>query len=170
VLIELPTWGLVAGNIGGWLVLQFGLAWMILRLPARWFDRRPGKLSARRETRFYEQFLRVKTWKHRLPDAAPWFRGGFAKRELKAADDDYVRRFILETRRAELCHWLALGGVFLFLIWNPWYAWLGNVVYAVLGNLPCIVAQRYNRSRLGRLATRLVQPAAARDTRRARRN
>jgi glycosyl-4,4'-diaponeurosporenoate acyltransferase len=42
----------------------------------------------------------------------------------------------------------------LFFTWNPWQIALLMVPYAVATNVPCIVAQRYNRPRLSALARR----------------
>jgi glycosyl-4,4'-diaponeurosporenoate acyltransferase len=92
--------------------------------------------------------------KDRLPDAARWFDGGFAKGSLAAHDPAYLRRFIRETWRGELCHWFALGCVPVFFLWNPWWADMVMVGYAMMANIPCILAQRYNRLRLRRLLAR----------------
>ena len=74
---------------------------------------------------------------------------------LTGTDPDYLRRFIRETWRGELCHWLAIGGAPVFLLWNPWWGDLIIVAYALAANLPCILAQRYNRARFQRLLARL---------------
>ena len=86
-----------------------------------------------------------------MPDAARWFRGGFAKGKLTSRDPAYWERFIRETWRGELCHWSALACAPLFFLWNPWWGDLVIVAYALAANLPCILAQRYNRARLQRL-------------------
>jgi glycosyl-4,4'-diaponeurosporenoate acyltransferase len=65
-----------------------------------------------------------------------------------------LRRFVLETRRGETCHWLAILFTPLFLLWNPWWGFAVNLAYALLANVPCIVAQRYNRARLLALLSR----------------
>lgn len=44
----------------------------------------------------------------------------------------------------------ALAFVPLFFLWNPWWADLVIVAYAIAANVPCIVAQRYNRVRFQR--------------------
>ncbi|MBK8650664.1 MAG: hypothetical protein IPN23_02960 [Elusimicrobia bacterium] len=50
----------------------------------------------------------------------------------------------------ELAHWLAMTAAPFFL-WNrPWVGGL-MAAYALAGNLPCVIAQRYNRARLARL-------------------
>lgn len=81
-------------------------------------------------------------------DAARLFTGGFAKGILIAKDPDYLERFIRESRRAELCHRMAIYCVPVFFLWNSGWATLVIFVYAVAANLPCILAQRYSRLRL----------------------
>ena len=69
-------------------------------------------------------------------------------------DEESIKRFILETRRAELTHWLSIVPAPLFFIWNPpWAGWL-MVGYAVVVNAPFILIQRYNRPRLEKIRLR----------------
>jgi hypothetical protein len=75
-------------------------------------------------------------------------------RELVTLMIKHLHRFIRETWRGELCHWCALGCAPVFFLWNPWWADLIMVGYGLLANLPCILAQRYNRLRLQRLLSR----------------
>lgn len=151
--IELPVAWVITLNVGGWLVIQLGLAWLFTRLPLNWFQPPPARAWEQRG-RFYERVFAIKRWKHWLPDAARWFAGGFAKGELTGRDPEYVGRFIRETWRGELCHWSALACAPLFFLWNPWWGDLVIVAYALAANLPCILAQRYNRDRLVRLQKR----------------
>ncbi|MBN2507935.1 MAG: glycosyl-4,4'-diaponeurosporenoate acyltransferase [Verrucomicrobia bacterium] len=151
--IELPIAWVVALNVAGWPALQLGLAWLFTRLPAAWF--RPGPARAWEQGgRFYERVFKIRHWKDRLPDGARWFSGGFAKGALAGAGADYLRRFVRETWRGELCHWCALGCAPLFFLWNPWWADGVMAGYAVAANVPCILAQRYNRARFERLLAR----------------
>jgi glycosyl-4,4'-diaponeurosporenoate acyltransferase len=153
VLIELPTVWVVVLNIAGWPAIQFTLAWSFTRMPVNWFN--PGDARAwEKGGRFYEHVFGIKRWKDWLPDAARWFGSGFAKGSLAGTEPDYLRRFICETWRGELCHWAALAFAPVFFLWNPWWADLVMVSYAVAANLPCILAQRYNRLRLRRLLAR----------------
>lgn len=147
MLIKLPGGWIGVGNVAGWLGVQLGLAWLLLRLPARWFDWPRARAGGRRRW-FYERVLRVKDWKDRLPDGARWISHGFSKRNLRGTDSEYLRRFVAETRRGELCHWLAIACLPVFSVWNPWWGVWVNAAYALLANLPCIMAQRYNRGRL----------------------
>ncbi|RPJ35436.1 MAG: hypothetical protein EHM17_02720 [Verrucomicrobiaceae bacterium] len=149
--IELPLAWIIVLNCTGWPVIQLGLAWGFTRMPDAWFHA-PGALPG--EDWLYRHVFHVKRWKDRLPDAAGWFGGGFAKRALATTEPDYLRRFIRETWRGELCHWCAMLFVPVFFLWNPWWADLVILVYAIVANLPCILAQRHNRMRLRRLLAR----------------
>ena len=161
MLVELSIVWVITLNVAGWLAIQMGFAWAFTKMPVTWFN--PGKVSAWEQSgRFYEGVFRIKHWKDRLPDAARWFGGGFAKGTLNGADPDYLRRFIRETWRGELCHWFALACAPVFFLWNPWWGDAIIVGYAVTANLPCILAQRYNRARFQRLLAKrgVIQLAA----------
>ncbi len=162
MLIELPMAWIVILNVTLWPLIQLGLAWGFLRLPVAWFN--PPRAGLWFETTtFYERWLGIKCWKDRLPDGARWFGGGFATRELAAIDAAYLRRFIRETWRGELCHGCAFLFVPLFCLWNPWWGDLVIVAYALAANAPCLIAQRYNRLRLRRLLAKIEpQPAMTR--------
>jgi len=157
VLIELSISAVTALNVGAWLVIQFGLAWGCTQVAAERFNHlsqlaRPKAWE--RGGRFYEQAFGIKRWKDRLPDAARLFRGGFAKAKLQTATPEYLERFLRETWRGEVVHWLALLALPAFAIWNPWWGVLINAAVAVAVNLPCILALRYNRARFLRLSAR----------------
>ena len=146
------TW-IILLNVGGWLAIQLGLAWMFTKMPVEWFN--PGiAFNWERGGRFYEVVFRIKSWKNRLPDGARWFGGGFAKRTLSGTNLDYLQRFIRETWRGELCHWFAIGFTPLFFLWNPWWGDWIIAAYALAANLPCILVQRFNRVRFRRLLSR----------------
>jgi glycosyl-4,4'-diaponeurosporenoate acyltransferase len=152
-ILFFPMIATIALDIMAWLVIQFAISKWVTVLHASWFNPNGWVYRPRRWERggkFYES-LGVKRWKDRLPDAAPWFKGGFAKATLASRSRNYLDRFAVETCRGELAHWLALMMGPLFFLWNrPWVGWL-MVAYAVAGNIPCIVVQRYNRCRLNRL-------------------
>jgi len=154
VLIDLSIPSVIALNIAAWLVIQIGLAWVMIRLPLGWFTgrnpcARPRSWESR--GRIYERLFNIKKWKDRLPDASRMFRGGFAKAQLKSASTDYLRCFMAETWRGELTHWLALLALPVFCVWNPWWGVVINAVVAIALNIPCVLAQRYNRVRFSRV-------------------
>lgn len=147
--IELSVPALVAANVITCPLIQLGTAWLFTRLPDRWFPDRPTAAPPA-QLELYESHFRVKRWKGLLPDGASWFAGGFAKKSLTSREPEYLRRFIAETRRGELCHWVQLALAPVFLIWNPWWAFLFVMAWFFVSNLPCIVVQRYNRLRFSR--------------------
>lgn len=153
MVIELPIGWMIALNVLGWPIIQIGLAWLFTRLPLSCFHAR-AVWSWESDGRIYEDRMRIKSWKYFLPDGANWFKGGFAKASLASRDRAYLERFNRETWRGELCHWIAIGLTPLFFLWNPWWADLVMVVYALTANLPCILVQRYNRARIHRLLSR----------------
>lgn len=163
MLIELPIVWIIVLNVGGWLAIQMGFAWAFTKMPAAWF-KAGCTFGWERAGRFYEIVFRIKHWKDRLPDAANWFGGGFAKGTLAATERDYLERFIRETRRGELCHWAALACAPIFFLWNPWWGDLVVAAYALAANLPCILVQRYNRARFQRLLARRSASASSPQT------
>jgi glycosyl-4,4'-diaponeurosporenoate acyltransferase len=140
-----------------WLLLHLAVGYGVHRLPERalaretWWSRERGWEQG---GTVYGAWLRIRAWKPYLPEAGAVFPGGFDKARLRRRDDSYLRSYLLETRRAELGHLLALGAAPFFFLWNP--PWLGWCMqgYALLANLPCILAQRYNRARLRRVLAR----------------
>lgn len=164
MLIKLSVAGVIALNVIAWLVIQFGLAWVVTQLAAERFNL--GSFLARlrsweRNGRIYERLFGIKSWKDKLPDAAGWFRGGFAKAQLRADSAEFLERFARETWRGEAVHWIALLALPVFCLWNPWWAVLINAAYAVAANLPCILVQRYNRARFRRLLAAQSRRAGA---------
>ena len=72
----------------------------------------------------------------------------FSLAHVESRDRAYLQRWVAESCRAELTHWLAMATVVLFVLWNPPVGVAANVVYAVAANAPCILVQRYNRPRV----------------------
>ena len=149
-----------AANLLGWPLIHLSVASVALRLPARYFAQ-DGWITAprrwEREGRFYRDWLGIRGWKSWLPDGAPWF-GGFAKKTIRSRDASYLEQFLLETRRAELAHWCMLLFAPLFFLWNPPWACVVMVAYALAANLPCILVQRYDRIALHRVARTRPRP------------
>lgn len=153
MLIELPVAWIIVLNVGGWLGIQLGLAWLFTRLPARWFESVPRSFSweVRRHGRVYERLFLVRRWKELLPDGAAWFSGGIRKGQLPGRSRSQLKQYLAETWRGELCHWAALACTPLFFLWNPLWGDAVIILYALAANGPCILAQRYNRARMQRV-------------------
>jgi glycosyl-4,4'-diaponeurosporenoate acyltransferase len=107
-----------------------------------------------RDGKTYKSALRIKKWKRLVPDGIGVFKGGLEKQHLENADAAYLERCILETCRAEFTHWVIFLFAFIFFLWNDWWIGLIMVAYGLATNMPCIIAQRYNRMRLQRLYER----------------
>jgi glycosyl-4,4'-diaponeurosporenoate acyltransferase len=151
--IELPMIWIVILNVLLWPVIQVALAWGFTRMPVCWFH--PPATPRFETAALYEEFLLIKQWKNLLPDGASWIGGAFKKSQLRATDREYLHRFIMETWRGELCHGCALLFVPVFFLWNPWWGNCVILAYAMIANLPCIIAQRYTRIRLRHLLARM---------------
>ena len=160
-IVDLPLLWTVALDVLAWLGIHMGLSYVMTQLPVHRFDPENWmyrKTKWEREGRFYETLFWVKTWKALLPEGAALFKGGFRKRTLKGKDREYFRNFVQETCRAEYTHWLTLIVSPLFFLWNPFWVGVGMVGYGVAVNLPCIIAQRYNRIRLKSVLMKMSKP------------
>ena len=162
MVLDLPIVWVIALNTVLWPILQIGLAWGFTAMPAAWFSP-PGKWVFPGESpMFYERSLRIKLWKDWLPDGASWFAGGIPKSRLTGGDAAGLETFAIETWRGELCHWATLAMTPLFFLWNPAWADVVMVVYAVISNLPCVVVQRYNRLRIRHVVSTRTTPLSRR--------
>jgi len=143
----------LAANFLGWPVIQLAVSFLALRLPDRLFTHDSWLTAPRRWERdgtLYRDWLVIRRWKTWLPDGAAWL-GGYSKNRLHSRSAAHLAKFLLETRRAECAHWCALSFAPVFFVWNPlWACWM-MTGYALSANLPCILAQRYNRIVLARL-------------------
>ncbi|MDD2534066.1 MAG: hypothetical protein PHC86_05150 [Eubacteriales bacterium] len=141
-----------------WLLIHLGFAWLTLHMPNQWFATDNALFRIRnweRDGRLWDEIFHLKKWKEHLPDGAGFFKHGYAKKRLVSVDARNLDRFVLEARRAELTHWLAILPAPLFFLWNPpWAGWF-MILYALVANLPFILLQRYNRPRFSRLIKRI---------------
>jgi glycosyl-4,4'-diaponeurosporenoate acyltransferase len=154
---ELPALTVVLINSAIWFFFYIGTALVASRIPygrlnqdGPLFRTRPWE----KEGEVYQEIFHVRAWKGLLPDGAALFRHGFRKKRLKSREPEYCIRFIGETCRAEALHWMLIAVSPLFFLWNAPLVAAFMVPFAILANFPCVVAQRYNRPRLSRLATR----------------
>lgn len=140
----------VALNIAAWVGIHLSVSLLTSRMDGRSicrFNWMWNEKSAEESGRLYERLM-IKRWKDRMPEAGGLFPGGMSKKHLHAAKD--MERFVLETKRGELSHWMQLFAFLLFFIWNTPGSVLINGLYAACFNLPFIMIQRYNRIRLNR--------------------
>jgi len=144
---------IITGNSLAWFLLIFIPGTIIQRLPLRYFREDGFLYRIRGWERGGRVYLRIgiKRWKELLPDGAGIYQDGFRKKRMQGMDQLYVKRFVLETCRAELVHWVILGLIPLFFIWNPLEVAVWMIPFGLLVNAPCLLTQRYNRPRLMRI-------------------
>ncbi len=135
-------------------LIHAGTGYGVHRLPLERLERegwllRPHRIEA--GGRLYERGLRIRSWKHRLPDAGALFAGGVRKRQLLRD----LPRFVGEARRAELGHWLALAASPRVRAVEPRHRSACSCWRTASStNVPCIAVQRYNRQRAQRISLR----------------
>ena len=154
MLIELPIPWIVILDILGWLFIHMGVAYLMTQLPESIFDPDTWLFKWRKwegDGSIYQKLFKVKRWKESLPDGAALFRKGFKKKRLFKKDRDYFEKFVKETCRGELTHWIVFCCAPIFFIWNYWWVGIIMIMYASAANFPCIITQRYNRIRFFQL-------------------
>lgn len=152
-----PGWTVVLCFIL-WPILQVGAALIALFLPDRIYTPDRFFFKAHRfehEGRLYDQLFKVSRWKGLLPDGGMvWKKHGYQKKHLTDFSPQNLNRFLVESARGELTHWLAILPFWVFGFFMPPIAiWL-MLLYALAVNIPCILAQRYNRPRIKRVMER----------------
>jgi glycosyl-4,4'-diaponeurosporenoate acyltransferase len=138
-----------------WPLLQVSAAFICLKLPERTFSSQSllfRTYDFENGGRLYDRIFRVSKWKHLLPDGGMiWSKKAFRKKKLDSFSDESLTKFLIESGRAELTHWLAILPFWVFGFFAParviWYM----LAYALIVNLPCIITQRYNRPRVQKL-------------------
>jgi len=108
------------------------------------------------EGRIYQHLFRIKRWKKHLPDGGAAFKNGYRKKHLTDFSKASLEKFLAESCRAEFSHWISIIPFFVFGFFCPPIVVLYMFIYAVLINLPCIIAQRYNRPRIVKIYKRLI--------------
>ncbi|WP_423200927.1 hypothetical protein [Clostridium kluyveri] len=88
---------------------------------------------------FYQKFFRIKQWKGILPELGDFIPAAFKKKKIVSLDKEYVKQFIAETCRAEICHWSIIFTVFLYFLYQA--NWVNTVILAVavLANISFII-------------------------------
>jgi glycosyl-4,4'-diaponeurosporenoate acyltransferase len=103
---------------------------------------------------FWQDLVAVKKWKGSIPDGSRLFKFGYEKKALPGTNYENLQTFAIETKRAELTHWLCILPAPLFFLWNPvWAGWV-MILYALIFNLPFIIVQRYNRAKIEMILNR----------------
>ena len=154
MLIVLPEIWIIIIDIVLWFIIHMSVAYIATILPLNNLNTNSWLLKERKwekSGKIYEDIFQIKKWKELLPDGSALFKKGFRKKRMTSSYPEYLQKFIIETGRAEIVHWIVILFSPVFFIWNyPWAGWV-MIAYAIIANLPCILAQRYNRIRLSRI-------------------
>lgn len=124
-------------------------------LPKRWFksDCFPFRCNEK-EKKLYKA-LRVKDWQNKAPDMSRVFTKLMPAKKLNAGTLADIPRMLEETCVAEFIHVvLSVLGLACLWLWPGFGGAVVTLVYILLGNVPFIIIQRYNRPRLQRLLAR----------------
>ena len=94
--------------------------------------------------------LHIKEWQSKVPDVSKVLGRWMPQKKLKiGVSKETVRTMIRETCVAELVHnLLNIAGLWMLSLWHGIGGILAYLAYVILGNLPFIIVQRYNRPRL----------------------
>ena len=106
--------------------------------------------------KIYEK-LNIKYWQANIPDVSKVLGRWMPQKKLKVGfTAETVRTMIRETCTAELVHnLLNIAGLWLLNLWDGIGGVVMYLVYVLLGNIPFILVQRYNRPRLKVLLSHL---------------
>lgn len=153
-LVELPIIWTIVLDIFAWGFFHIGISFYTLNMSTERFTGNRFLYKSRKwekDGQFWQRYFHVKRWKNLIPDGTKIIKRGFAKDQLNGKDAQSLTTFLVESRRAELTHWLSILPAGLFFLWNP--PWAGGLMigYAILFNVPIIIVQRYNRPRLQKI-------------------
>ena len=154
-LIYLPTFWTIAIDFIAWFIIHIVVVAIMVRIPTKYFNPNHWLYRGRKwekDGNVYQEVFKIKKWKQHLPDGARVLgRLGFRKKQLNDTSTGYFEAFLTETCRAELTHWIIIFFAPFFFLWNRPGVGLFMIFYALLENVPFIIAQRYNRYRFRRL-------------------
>jgi len=157
-LASLKECGVVISMSNLWSVFISMFIWPAWGLVSGWWYRRKTVSQLRTENRwsrlrdfeaggdFYDERLRIRRWKDRLPETGGWF--GVSKRQLPGWSTDDLEHFALECHRGELTHWAILFATPAFAVWSSGWALVAVIAVGLAASVPFIAICRYNRLRV----------------------
>ncbi|KAB2330576.1 glycosyl-4,4'-diaponeurosporenoate acyltransferase [Bacillus mesophilum] len=153
-IVELPLLWLLVINILAWPFIHIILSLWTVTIPIEKFMKNKGLYKIRnweRSGEFWDRYFHVKRWKDRIPDGTKIIGRGFEKSAIMGKSKNHLRLYVYESRRAEFNHWLSMLPALLFFLWNPLWAGMLMIAYALFFNIPIIIVQRFNRARLEKI-------------------
>lgn len=141
-----------------WPLFQLLAALICRKMPARFFAPCRSVFRTRKwekDGKAYKKIFHVQKWKKFLPDIGSIIKADYAKKKLTNFSRGNLERFLVESCRAEMTHWLAILPFWIFGLFTPAIVILYMLMYALAINIPCIIAQRYNRPRIINLLAKM---------------
>lgn len=138
------------------------LSFLAGRLLSKWLKPETWKIFScfafERGGKLYDR-IRIHDWQNKVPDMSKLFPGLIPEKAMTGTNTERLELMIHETCIAELVHGLlCLGGFYCLHLWKG-PGGLVLTVLNILGNLPFMLIQRYNRPRLVGLYDRQVKRA-----------
>lgn len=131
-----------------------------LILPRSWFryeDFPYCTFSFENQGRIYEK-TGIRFWQNKVPNMSKIFPKLLPPKNLQGQYRQRLPRMLQETCVAEFVHCvLCVLGLYGMQLWPGMGGILATAAYILLGNLPFILIQRYNRPRLAKLYQRVKQ-------------
>jgi len=92
-------------------LLQVAAALICLKIPDPCFH--PcffsiGHMIGKRAEAIYKNIFKVNRWKKLLPDGGAFIKGGYKKKSIENFTKIGLNKFLIESCRAEMTHWLAI--------------------------------------------------------------
>ena len=140
-------------------------AFLIRRLPAKWFScEKRGFAAFPKEKKFYEK-LRIRKWKDKIPELGQFTN--FHKNKIaEPKNNAYLERYMLEAAYGEVIHFAGVFAGFLVILFFPFRfilcLTLPVAAVNIFFNLPSLFILRYNYYKL-----RVLYDANERKARRA---
>lgn len=101
----------------GVIILDGVVAFVIRKMPEKWFSKDQGIFKTRPwEMKFYN-FLKVSKWKERVPELGS-FTGFHKNKVANPFDNEYIARFILEARYGVAIHLYSCPLSFLIMLFD----------------------------------------------------
>lgn len=150
-LIGFPVWKSLILCIAIWAFLPMGFSFLCQKLPSRFFNYKNALFrtkSFEKKGGIYKSIFKIHLWKVYLPDGAGVTKSGYTKKHLTDFSNTNLALFLEESCRAELGHLLGITPFWIFGFFLPPVAIPIMLIYALIVNVPCILAQRYNRPRI----------------------
>ena len=162
----MDTLDTLAVDILAWVVFHLSIGFASSKIPLsklhpeHWFFQ---TFKWEKGGTIYDKIFHVRSWKKLIPNGSAVYKGAFSIKNLPTNDPAYLGRWLKESVRAEICHYLMIIPGFFFFLWNNvLMGWL-MLAYAFLNNLVPIVLQRYNRPRMRKLLAKIEKKNLKKD-------